>query len=144
MEKKSRYIYEFDTNKKIWNQVATLVASDASDASEGDSFGTSVSISNNYAIIGAPYKDSQSGSAYVFKRDSNDGWIQVEILIGNDTSSSDYFGFSVSISNDYAIIGAYGNDNGGSAYIFERNRYVIFIHKIYEFLIVIIGMMIRL
>ena len=40
-------------------------------------------------------------------------------------ADSDYFGYSVSISGDYVVIGAYlddigGNSNQGSAYIFEH------------------------
>ena len=37
----------------------------------------------------------------------------------------DYFGYSVSISGDYAIVGAYGDDDNGnisgSAYIYKKD-----------------------
>jgi hypothetical protein len=95
----------------------------ASDGEEGDLFGSSVAISGDYAIVGAPndkVNDISSGSAYILKR-NGDTWEQIQKLVADDAGSSFYFGFSVSISNDYAIIGAYGWQNyQGSAYIFKR------------------------
>jgi hypothetical protein len=98
----------------------------ASDASEYDRFGRSVSISGDYAIVGAPINDDkgdESGSAYIFKRDG-DSWVEQERLLVSDGDEEDWFGGSVSISGDYAIVGAYeDNDKGaysGSAYIFKR------------------------
>ncbi len=97
-----------------------------SDGAAGDYFGYSVSISGDYAIIGAYGDDdngNDSGSAYIFEREGND-WIQRAKLKPDDGTTGDYFGHSVSISGDYAIIGAYGDDdngyNSGSAYIFEK------------------------
>ena len=99
----------------------------ASDGAEADWFGHSISICGDYAIVGAYYDDdngSNSGSAYIFKR-SGTSWSQQAKLIASDGAGSDYFGCSVSISGEYAIVGAYGNDdnglNSGSAYIFHRN-----------------------
>jgi len=98
----------------------------ASDGGEEDYFGTAVSISGNYAIVGAYGDDdngSNSGSAYVFER-TGDGWIQLAKLTASDGASDDYFGRTVSISGNYAIVGAYGDDDNGlssgSAYIFEK------------------------
>ena len=43
-------------------------------------------------------------------------------ILASDAAAADYFGHSVAISGNYAIVGAYGNDDGGnfsgSAYIF--------------------------
>ena len=96
------------------------------DGATYDYFGTSVSISGDYAIVGAPTDDDQgadSGSAYIFER-SGAIWRQVTKLTASDGAASDRFGSSVSISGDHAVVGAHGdNDNGygsGSAYIFER------------------------
>ena len=65
-----------------------------------------------------------SGSAYIFIRRGDD-WIQQAKLIANDGTVADFFGWSVSIDGDYAIVGAYlGNVNGqrsGSAYMFTRS-----------------------
>jgi len=96
----------------------------ASDGDANDNFGYSVSISGDYAILGAEGDDSGKGSAYIFKWNGT-SWVEQQKLTASDGNTSDYFGWSVSISGDYAIVGAYGDDvNGtysGSAYIFKRD-----------------------
>ena len=55
---------------------------------------------------------------------SNNDWLEQDKLLASDGASDDWFGISVSIDRDYAIIGAMrDDDNGaesGSAYIFKR------------------------
>ena len=96
----------------------------ASDGSAYDWFGYSVFIYDDQAIIGAPMDDGESGSAYIFKQEG-DNWVEQVKLIASDGAMGDYFGWSVSISGDYAIVGAEcDNDNGiysGSAYIFYND-----------------------
>ena len=97
----------------------------ALDGAENDFFGHSVSISGNTAIVGAP-QDTGSGSAYVYVRDpATNLWTEQQKLLASDGADGDHFGYSVSISGETVIAGAYGNDdsgtNRGSAYIFVRN-----------------------
>ena len=99
----------------------------ASDGADTDQFGFSVSIDSNYSVVGAYLDDDNgdnSGSAYIFKR-SGTTWAQQAKLLPSDGAVSDFFGESVSISGDLAVIGAYLNDdngdNSGSAYIFKRS-----------------------
>ena len=96
----------------------------ASDGAPIDVFGGRVSISGDTAVIGAHRDDDNgdaSGSAYVYVR-SNGVWSEQQKLTASDGASTDYFGFSVSISGDTAVIGAYqDDDNGdasGSAYVY--------------------------
>ena len=98
----------------------------ASDGAAVDAFGYSVSISGDYAVVGAFLDDdsgSSSGSAYIFKR-VGESWAQEAKLLPADGAASDKFGRSVSISGDYAVVGAFfDSDNGiasGSAYVFKR------------------------
>ncbi|MDP8229031.1 MAG: FG-GAP repeat protein, partial [Candidatus Electryoneaceae bacterium] len=116
--------YIFVRNGDEWSQQAKLTADDA-DA--GDVFGNAVSISGNYAIVGAYQNDDngdRSGSAYIFVRDGEE-WSQQAKLTADDAGADDRFGECVSISGDYAIIGAIFNDddgeNSGSTYIFVRD-----------------------
>jgi len=119
----SAYIFDFDGAS--WTQTAKLTALDAATF---DSFGVSVSISGDKAIVGALGNDdagSSSGSAYIFDFDGA-SWTQTAKLTALDAAASDFFGFSVSISGDKAaIIGARLNDDAGrssgSAYIFQFN-----------------------
>lgn len=94
------------------------------DGAAGDKFGISVAISGTTAIIGAPYDDdkgSESGAAYVF--DVTTG-AQLFKFTASDGAKSDYFGISVAISENIAIVGApFDTDKGiypsGSAYVFD-------------------------
>ena len=70
-------------------------------------------------------KDTDSGSAYVFKR-SETTWAQQQKLMASDGEVGDRFSYTVSISGDYTIIGANGDDDGGiddsgAAYVFKRS-----------------------
>ena len=100
-----------------WIEIQKLLASDGE---SGELFGWSVSISGDYAIIGA-YADDPGGSAYVFKR-SGTNWTEEDKLVASDGAYADQFGWSVSISGDYTVIGAYGDDSlRGAAYVFKRS-----------------------
>ncbi len=43
-------------------------------------------------------------------------------LTAADGASEDYFGYSVSVDGDVALVGAYLDDDRGSAYVFERGE----------------------
>ena len=90
-----------------------------------DAFGSSVCISGDYAIVGAARDDDKgynSGSAYILRREGTD-WIEEAKLIPGDGAPIDYFGSVVSISGEYAVIGAIGDDDNGNlagaAYVFR-------------------------
>jgi hypothetical protein len=107
-----------------WGLVATLNPADGEDS---DLFGTSVSIDGDTAVVGAHRDDDNapsSGSAYVFQRDVGgpNAWGQVAKLTASDGASNDQFGISVSVSGDIALIGAWGDDYRGAAYVFERDH----------------------
>ena len=121
----SAYVFERDA-KGTWSETAKLTASDGSSQ---DYFGTHVSNSGDTVVVGAFYADddngSSSGSAYVFDRDEFGTWSETAKLTASDGAAGERFGYSVSISGDTMVIGAYvDDDNGsgsGSAYVFERD-----------------------
>ena len=91
--------------------------------------GISVSLSGDTALIGAYWDDvgsnNHQGSAYVFTRNGTT-WTQQAQLTANDGAAEDWFGISVSLSGDTALVGAYGDEIGsytyqGSAYVFTRS-----------------------
>jgi len=115
----SAYVYKREGT--TWNFQAKLLPTVGY---EGANFGWAVAIDGDYAIIGAPrYGYIDRGCAYIFKRDGT-AWTQQAWIYPSDPANNDYFGYSVSIFEDYAIIGAYVDDdnglNSGSAYIFKR------------------------
>ncbi len=123
--------YVFNRNEggtNNWGEVTKLTASDAA---AGDSFGISVSIWGDYAIVGARYEDAggiDAGAAYVFNRNEGgtNNWGEVTKLTASDAAADDSFGYSVSIWGDYAIVGAVwedaGGGNAGAAYVFNKNE----------------------
>ncbi|ETR69424.1 MAG: hypothetical protein OMM_03943 [Candidatus Magnetoglobus multicellularis str. Araruama] len=114
------YIFTYDVTG--WKQSIKLLPSDGA---ASDDFGSAVSIYHDFAIVGARYDDNSytnQGSIYFFKRDGSN-WTQFSKHYASDGAASDYFGFALDISGNYAIVGAYGDDNTytdqGSAYIFS-------------------------
>jgi len=88
------------------------------------SFGASVALSGNTAVVGAPsYTGGYPGAAYVFTRTSR-GWVQAAILTPSDVQAYDEFGLSVSISGDDVVVGAprhmLATYQQGVAYVFVK------------------------
>ena len=115
--------YVFTRTSTTWTQQAKLLASDGA---EGDMFGWSVSLSGDTALIGAMKDDDNgvdSGSAYVFTRSAGI-WTPQPKLHAQGGVAGDYFGCSVSLSGDTALIGAYGyNSYMGAAYVGNINQW---------------------
>ena len=116
--------YVFVRSGATWSQQAKLTPSDAA---LNDEFGYSVAVSGDTAVVGTPFDDdagNESGSAYVFVR-SGTTWSQQAKLTAADAAANDRFGFSVAVSGDTVVVGAYGDDDAGtdsgSAYVFVRS-----------------------
>jgi hypothetical protein len=123
------YIYAKENGS--WKQHAKLYASNAAFL---DRFGSSVSIYNDIAVVGAPNKTisgaSAKGRVYVFKRTGH-VWTQLAGLQASNGLAGDNFGASVSLDANRLIVGApntnhSGKTHAGSAYIFaqENNNWV--------------------
>ncbi len=139
--------YVFTRSGSTWSQQAYLKASNPG----SDYFGSSVAVSGDTAIIGAHQEDSNttgvdgiqanesatdSGAAYVFTR-SGTTWSQQAYLKASNSEAGDFFGYSVAVSGDTAVIGAYQEDSNasgvggnqvdnsaaeaGAAYVFTRS-----------------------
>jgi len=113
--------YVFTRTGTTWTQQAKLLPSDGA---TNDSFGGSVSLDGDTALIGARGDDDAKGSAYVFTR-TGTAWTQQAKLTAADGATWDFFGNVVSLDSDTALIGApLNDDNGnqsGSAYVFIRS-----------------------
>jgi len=123
---KSGAAYLYSSSSTGWQQHQKLTADDSE---YNDYFGFAVDISENYAIIGAYGDDDKgnlAGAAYVFKRQTDNTWVQQQKLVYDQGEKTDKFGSAVAITDDYAIIGVYGDDDkgdsSGSALIFKRNQ----------------------
>jgi len=122
----SAYVLRTTDGGATYPQVAKLTASDAAD---GDTFGSTVAIEGNTVVLGAATKNQYTGAAYVYR--STDGgatYVEVAILTAADGVAGDLFGASVAIKGDTIAIGATQNahDTGepegegpGAVYIFR-------------------------
>ena len=119
------YIFERNIGgTNAWGEMKKLIASDAE---ADDNFGRSVAVAGDVAVVGAWRESSYTGAAYIFERNAGsvNAWTEVKKLTASDAEEYDYFGFSVAVAGDVAVVGAYHEDgegyNNGAAYIFERN-----------------------
>jgi hypothetical protein len=88
-----------------------------------DEFGKSVAISGDNVLVGAPLNDAgatDSGAVYLF--DAGSGNL-LRTLLNPTLAASDFFGWSVAISGDNILVGAFLDNAGGlgsgAAYLYE-------------------------
>jgi hypothetical protein len=123
------YVFARSSEEK-WTQASAKLY--ASDANAGDFFGSCVSLFENTALIGAYLQDDgekyAAGSVYAFTRTSISSltWTQQETKLRAPLSEiGGYFGVSVSLYGDSALIGAHGKDDvesdAGVVYVFTRS-----------------------
>ncbi|MCH7602868.1 MAG: hypothetical protein IIB54_08900, partial [Planctomycetes bacterium] len=92
-----------------------------------DRFGGTVAANDTHLFIAATGDDTASldaGAVYVYRYNTVTlEWALEAKLMPSDAESQDFFGWSVDLDGDVAIIGSYGNndsgENSGSAYIFR-------------------------
>jgi len=121
--------YVFQRTGSTWTQVAKLTASDGA---EHDCFGRAVAIDGDIVLVGADEHDTaaweRAGGAYAFQR-SGSTWTQVAKLEPSDAHTGYYFGISVGLEGDLAVVGAIGAggkskppayDANGATYVFRR------------------------
>lgn len=119
------YVYRYEGS--TWTQEQTLTASDAS---AFDVFGISVAASRNVTVVGAVNDDcvgdfSECGAAYVYRFEGGT-WVEEQKLTASDAEPDDWFGFSVSLDADTALIGAPGRSCAhgpwcGTGYVYRFN-----------------------
>ena len=117
--------YVFTRSNGVWTQQQKLTASNASSL---DFFGTSVALSGDTAIVGAPLVDDvghDAGAAYVFTRTAG-VWTQQQQLQSSDIAADDFFGGFTFLSGDTMVIASQLDDNSGgtdagAAYVFTRS-----------------------
>ncbi|KGJ94848.1 LruC domain-containing protein [Colwellia psychrerythraea] len=120
--KKSGAVYVYKRTGKLWSSQAKLLASDAQ---QGDNFGSSVAISADHLLIGAESNNSSRGSTYLFQN-INDVWTEVFKFEADDAIQQDNFGHAIAIAQDYIVIGAHNksvaNGTEGVSYLYYLNR----------------------
>jgi FG-GAP repeat len=114
----SAYLFDASTGVQLFKLLPN-------EGATGDQFGYSISIDNGVVAVGAIQDNSNgsaSGSAYLFDASTS---TQLFKLLPNDGATGDWFGSSIAIANGVVAVGAYqDDDNGtasGSAYLFDTS-----------------------
>lgn len=119
--------YVFVRSAGGWNPEAQLIPADGE---AGASIGSSLSLSGDFAVIGAPSSDgdgaADQGAAYLFTR-SGTTWSQSSRLTAWSGAEYDWFGRAVAVNGSAVLVGADGTDVGpaaeqGSAHVFDLHR----------------------
>jgi len=118
-------VYKFDSQSLTWNHHQRLVPADSQ---PNQNFGSSVSLDGNVLLIGAQGDDQNgdaSGAAYIFSHSPDTGlWGEDQKLLAEDGDDFDWFGESLALGPESAVIGAmFDEENGeasGSVYFFMR------------------------
>ena len=121
LESGRAYIFNVTTGALVY----TLDNPNFSGTRANDRFGYSVAITSNYCIVGAVGESPvDGGAAYIFDVTTGALLYTLENPNAYGTTAGDYFGNSVAISGNYAIVGARDEDDAsgtgsGKAYIFN-------------------------
>ena len=115
--------YVFRRFEDGWVQVARFRSRAAG---SDDQYGLSVAVDGEWAVVGA-YGDAKqgrdAGCVYVYRL-MDDVWQFSERIYAPKSSDADYFGFSVDVSGDQLIVGAFGDDTkgnrAGAAYVYRQ------------------------
>ena len=105
-----------------WTSATETAKLTASDGATSDFLGGSVAVDGNTVVAGAPF--ASHGAAYVFVKPAS-GWAsETETAKLTASDATDDLGFSVGVSGDAVVAGAFnkvnGNDAQGAAYVFVK------------------------
>ncbi len=107
----SAYVLKKDGNNR-WNETAILKHTDWL---PNDRFGSSLGIDGDFIVVGAEYEDqdtigsntlTNSGSAYIFKRDTGESWVQTQKITPLVRTQMTRFGTGVAIQGNTIAVGA--------------------------------------
>jgi hypothetical protein len=115
--------YVFTRTNNVWNERQKLSASDASDF---NSFGVRVALSENTIIVGAIGNAGFSGAVYVFTFNGSI-WVEQQKLRAQDATPKTFFGYRIGISGDTIVAASEGwvdstieTSTPAAVYIFRR------------------------
>jgi hypothetical protein len=128
------YVYDLIGNS--WQKSHKLMYGNS-----GDAFGYAVSLDSNRALIGAYLNDDialNAGAAYIFNYNQNTNtwkhFSDIDDLLPNSatTNENTYFGTSVSLEGNFALVGAFFddlstnvNENQGSVTFFYKPSHIL-------------------
>ena len=111
--------YFYVKSASAWPTTPTTTLSDP-EATAGDVFGYSVSVSEGTAIVGDPGTSSNTGTAYFYVKSAS-AWPTTPTTALTDPAATagDEFGYSVGVFQKTAVVGAPITNSYGAAYIYK-------------------------
>lgn len=108
---------------------AQIIKLPHADTTAGNFFGVSVSLDGDRALVGASGENAcglNSGAAYLFERDTETNiWHEAARITAENCQEGHFFGRSLALSGDRAVIAASGEffsqEAPNAAYVFERD-----------------------
>ncbi len=104
--------YLYNNLSGPWMQAAKLAA-----PAPASSYGQTVAIDGDFAVVGAPGTNSNEGRAYLY-RNIGGTWTLINTFKAHDATAGAFFGSSVSINGKYMLIGARSDNGVGAAYLY--------------------------
>ena len=109
------YLFERDLGGAgNWGQSTRLLTADGS---QGDMFGSAVSLDGDAALVAAASDDGaapDAGSVYRLRRGADGVWVEAGELFGSDAGPSDGYGTSVALQGDEGFVGTPEHDQGAA------------------------------
>ena len=110
-------VYFFHRERGSWIERARFIAADGTPA---ESFGQSLAVAGDLAVVGAPAQNGQVGAVYVYRRNGN-SWTQAAKITSPEPKPQNFFGLAVAISGDRLLIGEPGyNERTGTVRVYAR------------------------
>ncbi|HEX5500442.1 MAG TPA: FG-GAP repeat protein, partial [Thermomicrobiales bacterium] len=117
--------YVFTRSDGVWTQATKLTAADGAANAQ---FGIAVALEGSTAFVGAHHAtvggNNAQGAVYVFGGSGSD-WSQTQKLTASDGAPFDFFGWTIALDGDAALIGApdadiAGTEDQGAVYVFAQ------------------------
>ena len=116
--------YLYTRTGSVWN-VSTPIILNSNSPTEDGEFGYCCKIYDSNIIIGAPGEKSTTinncGSVYIYNTNGGSSWSTSPVKLTSPNSvQNGNFGYSIAISSDNLVIGAFGeNNSAGAAYLYK-------------------------
>jgi FG-GAP repeat len=118
--------YVFTKPSNNWMDMTPVALLFSGDGAVGDNFGSTLAISGDTIVVGAPYHDisgDYKGAAYIFAKPAG-GWngklshtAKLSFVTG---TAGDHFGDAVAIDGNTVIIGAPDENSQGATHLFAK------------------------
>jgi len=118
---------------QVWTENDKLVSNNRQIDGYFSSDGEGVSLSGDFAVVGAPREDfnnfSEAGRAYIYEKDGNCNWILHQVINPPFPGAGDHFGFSVSVDQDILVIASLNDDEDANETNTVNNAGAVFIYR---------------